>query len=74
MASFIRAALCLAQQFFPFGPGQSARFKIGARPFAAVVEEADIVVGLLERLDLGLDEGVEFTQIGLKVGGNCEVH
>ena len=37
----------LAQQHFPFVPWQAAIVEIGARPFAAVIEEADVVIGLL---------------------------
>ena len=54
--------------------GQPASFEIRARIFAAVVEEADVIVLLFKRFDLGGDEGVEFVQIGLQVGGDGEVH
>jgi len=37
-------------------------------PFAAIVEEADVVIGLLQRLDLARDEAVEFVEIGCEVG------
>jgi len=53
---------------------QAAILKIGARPFPAVVEEADIVVGLFQRLDLARDESIEFVEIGDKVGGQCKIH
>lgn len=62
------------EQFLPLVPGQAACLEVRPRIFAAVVEEADIVVLLFERLDLGGDEGVEFGQIGLKIGGDGEVH
>jgi len=39
-----------AQQRFPLLPRQAAVFEIGARPFAAMIEKANIVVGLLDRL------------------------
>src|SRR4029453_9785865 len=41
-----------AQQRFPFRPRQSAVLEIGARPFAAMVEETDVVIGFFNRLDL----------------------
>ena len=42
----------LAQQRFPLLARQPAMFEIGARPFAAMIEEAFIVVLLLQRHDL----------------------
>ena len=54
MAGRIGAVLGLAQQRFPFMPRQAAIVEIGARPFAAMIEEADVVVGLFQRLDLAL--------------------
>src|SRR3546814_18089321 len=42
--------------------------------FAAVVEEADIVVGQFERPDLGLDERVELVEIRLQIGGHRKIH
>jgi hypothetical protein len=48
--------------------------KICARPFAAVIEKTDIVVLLLQRLDLGFDEGVKLGQIGNQIGGQREIH
>ena len=47
MAGGIGEVLRLAQQRFPFMPRQAAIVEIGARPFAAMIEEADVVVGLL---------------------------
>ncbi len=46
MAGLVGAVLRLAQQRFPFMPRQAAIVEIGARPFAAMIEEADVVVGL----------------------------
>ena len=51
------------QQRFPFLGRQTLVFPVGPRILAPVVEEADIVVALLDRLDLGLDEGVQHVQI-----------
>src|SRR3546814_2435509 len=42
--------------------------------FAAVVEEADIVVGQFQRPDLGLDERVELAEIRLQIGGHRKIH
>ena len=47
MAGGVGEVLGLAQQRFPFVPRQAAIVEIGARPFAAMIEEADVVVGLL---------------------------
>ncbi len=64
MAGGVGQVLRLAQQRFPFVPRQAAIVEIGARPFAAMIEEADVVVGLLQRLDLACDEAIEFVEIG----------
>src|SRR5260370_31110830 len=61
------------QQHFPFMPRKSGIVEIGARPFAAVIEEADVVVGLLDRLDLARDEKVEFVEIGDQIGRQIEI-
>ena len=61
------------QQRFPFMPRQAAIVEIGARPFAAMIEEADVVVGLLDRLDLARDEAVEFVEIGDQIGRQMEI-
>src|SRR5438034_512387 len=73
MACGVSQSLGLAQQRFPFVPRQTAVLEIGTRPFAAVVEEADVVVGLLQRLDLARDEAVEFIEIGSEVGRQVEI-
>jgi hypothetical protein len=49
-------------------PRQAAILEIGARPFAAMIEEADVVVGLFERLDLAFDETIELSEIGDEIG------
>ena len=54
-------------------PRQAAIVEIGARPFAAMIEEADVVVGFLDRLDLARDELVEFVEIGDQVGRQCKI-
>src|SRR5581483_7242849 len=73
MARRVGAVLRLAQQRLPVMAWQAAMLEIGARPFAAMVEEADVVIGLLQRLDLARDEAVEFVEIGDEVGGQCEI-
>ena len=73
MAGGVGAVLRLAQQRFPFMPRQAAIVEIGARPFAAMIEEADVVVGLFQRLDLARDEAVEFVEIGDQVGRQVEI-
>ena len=74
MAGGVGEVLGLAQQRFPFMPRQAAIVEIGARPFAAMIEEADVVVGRFQRLDLALDEAIEFVEIGDEVGGQCKIH
>src|SRR3546814_7586489 len=41
---------------------------------AAMVKEADIVVRLFQRPDLGRDKGVEFVEIGLQIGRHRKIH
>src|SRR6266436_4263138 len=62
-----------AQQRLPFRPRQSAMLEISARPFAAVIEEADVVIGFFNRLDLARDELVEFGEVGDQVGRQCKI-
>ena len=57
----------------PAMPRQAAVLEIGSRPFAAMIEEADIVVGLFQRLDLARDETVEFVEIADEVGRQVEI-
>ena len=52
---------------------QAAAFEVGARPFAAMVEEADVVVFAFERLDFALDELVQFGKVGGDFGGDFEI-
>ena len=73
VAGGVGEILHLAQQRFPFMPRQAAVVEIGARPFAAMVEEADVVVGFFNRLDLARDEVVEFAEIGDEVGRQCKI-
>ena len=52
----------LAEQRVPLGAGDTAPLDVGTGELPPVVEEADVVVLLLEGLDLGLDEGVDALQ------------
>src|SRR6516162_4978036 len=73
VARLVGEVLCLAQQRLPLLPRQATVLEIRARPFAAMIEKADVVVFLLERLDLLRDEAVEFVEIGDEVSRQCEV-
>jgi hypothetical protein len=74
MTRLISELLGLAQEVFPFRTGQSVIVEISASPFTPVIEEADIVVLLLQRLDLLLDEIVEHHEIIGNVLRNIEIH
>src|SRR6185369_17306997 len=58
-AGAVGATSRFAKQLFPFSARQPAAFEIRARPFAAMIEEALVVVLRLERCDLGSDERIE---------------
>ena len=73
-AGGVGAAAHLAQQLLPFGAWNAAVVEVGARPLPAVIEEAHVVVGLLQRLDLAFDELVELVEGRLDLGRNREVH
>ena len=70
----IGEATHLAEQLFPIAAGDTAGVEIGARVLASMVEETDVVVGLLQRLDLSFDERVERVERRLDVGRDLEVH
>ena len=59
----------LREQRFPVFGRQAAAIPVGARVFATMIEEPDVVVRVLERLDDFLDEVVEFDQIVGQVFG-----
>ncbi len=73
MPGRVGEVLRLAQQRFPFMPGQAALVEIGPRPFAAMIEEADVVIGLFQRLDLARDESIEFVEISDQIGRQVEI-
>jgi len=64
----------LAQQFLPLRARQAAAVPVGPRVLAPVVEEPDVVVLLLQRPDLPLDELVQLGQVAGEVRGDVEVH
>ncbi len=64
----------LREQRLPILGRQAAAIPVGARVFAAMVEEADVVVRIFERLDLALDEVVELDEVVGQVFWNVEVH
>ena len=70
----VRSPGRLGQQRFPLTGGQPATIPVGPGVLPAVIEEPDVVVLLLERLDLALDELIEFGQVTLQVLGQGEVH
>ena len=74
VAGAIGAPLGFGQQRLPFGARQTAAVEVGARPLPAVIEEAFVVVLGLERLDLAVDERIEFAEIGHQFGGQGKIH
>ena len=63
MSGLVGESLRLTKQVFPFMARQTALVEIGARPFAAMIEETDVVVALLERLDGLIDETIKLGQV-----------
>src|SRR5262249_12245405 len=63
-----------AQQRLPLLVRQAAAMPVGAGVLAPVIEEAGVVVPLLERLDLALDEAIHVGEEGGEVLGDLEVH
>ena len=60
------------EQRFPVLAGQTASIPVRARVLAAVVKEADVVILCLERLDLALDEVIEYDEVILDGLGDIE--
>jgi nucleoid DNA-binding protein len=73
-ASFVGKLLAFDEEIFPFVAWETAFIPVGARVFAAMVEEAVVVVLTLEGVDFVLDELVEAVEVGLEIGGDVEVH
>src|SRR5712691_13458224 len=63
----------LAQQRLPLRIGQAATLPVGTRVLAAMVEESDVVVLLLQRADLPLDELVQLAEVVGQVRRDLEV-
>src|SRR5258708_10510975 len=74
MSGLIGAAPCLWHHRLPPGGRRPAVVEIGAGPFAAVVEEALVVVLRLKRLDLCLDEAIELGEITRQLRRDVEIH
>ena len=74
MAGGVGAIPGLGQKGLPLGAGQAVVVPVGAGVFAAVVEEALVVVLRLQRRDLGFDEAVKLVQIGGHVRRHVEIH
>jgi hypothetical protein len=64
----------LRKQSPPVSTREAVIVPIGPRMFAAVVEETDIVVAVLNRLDLAFDEIVEHGEIISDVSRDFEQH
>jgi len=73
-AAYIGQPPGLAEQLLPLLVREPLVVPIGARILATVIEESDVVVSLLERLDLAFDELIEFYEVVGQVLGNVEVH
>ena len=63
-----------AQQRFPLVPRQPVAIPIRPRMLAPVIEEADVVVLVLERLDLAFDESVQLGEQLFDLRRNAKVH
>ena len=73
-ACLVRAAAHLPEEILPVFARDTVVFVVRAGVFAAVVEEANVVVLLFEWLDFVFDELVELAQKFLDIVGNREVH
>jgi hypothetical protein len=73
MSGRVGASTSFGEERFPCLVGQTATLPIGSRIFSPMVEEANVVVLLLEGKDVTLDEGVEFVEIGGEVFGDVEI-
>ncbi len=67
MPGLVGEVLDPAQQRFPLVPRQAAILEIRSRPLASMIEEADIVVGFLDRLDLTGDELIKLGEISHQI-------
>jgi len=67
MPGLVREGLRLTQQVFPLMTRQPTLVEIRTRPLPAVIEEANVVVALLQRLDGLLDESIKLGEIRSQV-------
>jgi hypothetical protein len=74
MPRFIRHTTHLTQQRPPDLIGQSLAIPISPRILTAMIEEADIVVTRLNRLDFSFNEGIEFMQVGYNISRDFKQH
>ena len=74
VARGIGASTHLLQQLLPFRAWQAAIVPVCAGVLPPVVEEANVVIPFLERLDVGFDEGVKLLEIGLDLMRDFKVH
>jgi len=72
MPRLVGAALHFADQRAPFRARAPIVIPVGSRIFAAMIEELHILA--LERLDLGLDKGVQLDKLVGDFPGQFEVH
>ena len=68
MAGLVGDIFNLAQQQLPLMARQTALVEIGARPFAAVIKKADVVVRFLQGFDVLRNEAIEFSEICDEIG------
>ena len=71
---FVGQPLRLEQELLPLLVRQPAPLPVRAGVFAAVVEEADVVVLLLQRLDGAFDEVVQLVQVAGQFFRYLKVH
>ena len=69
MPGLVGPSTGLCQQRLPRLVRQAVPVPVRARVLTPVVEEADVVVLLLQRADLRLDEGIQLREELLEVGG-----
>ena len=74
VTSLVSQAFGFVQQKLPVIIRKATAFPVGARILASMVEEADVVIGVFERLDRALDELVQLIEIGLQIRRNVKVH
>src|SRR5271168_3808783 len=74
MAGGVCTPTRLAEQRFPFGSRQAIVVPVRPAVLATMIEEAFIVILRLQRLDLKLDETVQFGQISDEIGGQRKIH